>query len=68
MSDTVDERTHSWRNRDRDAKHRRRREVGTDTDRPDGIEAARKLYGPVDADASTDTRDENPTLFNDAAQ
>jgi hypothetical protein len=65
MSDTVDERTHRWRNRDRDAKHRRRR----GDERPedfDGIEAARKLYGP--ADASTDDRDENPTLFNDAAQ
>jgi hypothetical protein len=58
MSDTVDERTHNWRNRDR----RRRGD-----ERPedfDGIEAARKLYGP--ADASTDTRDENPTLFGDA--
>jgi hypothetical protein len=64
MSDSVDERTHRWRNRDRDAKHRRRREVGTDTDRPDGIEAARKLYGPVDADVSTDTRDDEPTLFD----
>jgi hypothetical protein len=64
MTNTVDERTHNWRNRDRDAKHRRRREVGTDTDRPDGRDVARKLYGP--ADASTDDRDENPTLFGDA--
>ena len=53
MTDTVDERTHDWRNRDR---RRRGNERPEDFD---GIEAARKLYGP--ADTTRDDRDEYPT-------
>jgi len=33
------------KNKDRDDEHRRRRDVGSDEDDPDGREVARRLYG-----------------------
>jgi hypothetical protein len=60
-------------NKDRDDKHRRRRQVGDrrtgSASDVDGREAARKLYGGFarkDDDATDD--DSEPTLFDDATE
>jgi hypothetical protein len=56
-------------NKDRDEKHRRRRQVGDSAPDVDGREAARRLYGGFarETDDATDD-DSEPTLFDDAAQ
>lgn len=48
------------KNPDRDEKHRRRREAGTDEEGPDGREVAEALYGgpPTDSEKKEGQTDE----------
>ncbi|WP_118827660.1 hypothetical protein [Salinibacter ruber] len=59
--------TDDLKNSDRDPEHRRRREVGSENEGPDGQEAAAALYGGDISelrDEDTETDSEQPTLFD----